>query len=195
MSSIPGNSLVVVVVGDAQSAFAQSPSDVLSSVTAYLNGINGAYTVQKTDFSGGMFATVSPIVSETFQATITLTNNYTQDSSQIYSDVQNAFNVAASGAYTPNQITIPSFTPLPGSAGAVGTPVPTGQPAPTPTAAQAAAAAAAAAGSGIQNQIDAFFKGLTTTGTNLLIGLAAIIVLTLILIAYGPNIGKIASAA
>jgi hypothetical protein len=184
MSSIPGNSLVTVIVGDAQSAFAQSPSDVLAAVTAYLNGINGAYTVQTTNFSGGMFATVSPIVSETFQATITMTNNYTQDSSQIYSDVQNAFDVAASGAYTPNQITIPSFTPLPGSAAAVGTPVPTGQPAPTPTTAQS-----------VQGGIAQTLSTLGTSGQNLLIGLAAIIVLTLILIAYGPNIGKIASAA
>jgi hypothetical protein len=184
MSQIPGNSKVVIVVGDAQSAFAQSPSDVLASVTAYLNSINGSYTVQTTSYSGGTLATISPLMSEEFQATITLTNNYNLDSSQIYSDVQAAFAEAANYAYTPNQITIPTYTPLSGSIAGAGVPVSTGQASPTPTTAQS-----------LTGGISSTLSALGTSGQNLLIGLAAIIVLVLILIAYGPNIGKIASAA
>lgn len=182
MSTIPGNSKVVVIVGDAQSAFAQSPSDVMNAVSAYLNALAG-YSVQSTSFSGGILASISPLMSEQFQATINMTNLYTQDSSQIYADVQNAFEEASNSAYTPNQISIPNYTPLPGSSSGVGTPVDTGQAAPTPTATQS-----------VTDTISNFFKGLTTLGTNLLIGLVAIVVLVLILIAYGPNVGKIASA-
>ena len=49
--------------------------------------------------------------------------------------------------------------------------------------------------SSISDSVAAGMKKLGDLGTNLLIGLAAIIILTLVLIAYGPNIGKIASHA
>jgi hypothetical protein len=191
MSTIPGNSNVTVVVGDAQSAFAQGPSDVLTAVTAYLNALNGAYSVQNTSYSGGVMATLSPLLSEQFQATIVMESNYTLDSSDIYRDVQAAFNEVSGGAYTPNQITIPSYIPLPGSAAGVGTPVSTGQAAPTPTIAQTTANA----GTGIADSITKTVAALGSAGQNLLIGLAAIVILAIVLIAYGPNIGKIASAA
>lgn len=190
MSTIPGNSLVTVIVGDAESAFAQSPTDVLNAVSAYLNALNGQYSVETTSFSGGVMSTISPIISEEFQATIMLQNNYSEDSSQLTSDVQGAFTVASSGSYTPNNITIPSYTPLAGSASGIGVPVSTGQAVATPTLSQSVALS----GTSLTSQISSFFTSLTSLGTNLLIGLAAIIVLVLVLAAYGPNVGKIASA-
>jgi hypothetical protein len=54
---------------------------------------------------------------------------------------------------------------------------------------------AGAAVTSLSGSISSTLSQLGNLGTNLLIGLAAIIVLAIVLIAYGPNIGKIASAA
>lgn len=198
MPTIPGNSKVKVVIGDASSTSGYpglSPNDVMNAVSAYLNSLNGAYNVQSVSTSGGVLATITPVFAEEFQGTINMTNLYTTDTSQIIQDVALAFGTVTNGADTPTQITIPSYTPLPGSASGVGQSVDTGLAAATPTDAQIAADAAKNASLGISDSIAKALAQLGNLGTNLLIGLAAIVVLAIVLIAYGPNIGKIASHA
>lgn len=56
------------------------------------------------------------------------------------------------------------------------------------------ATGAGAAVTSVSDSITNALASLGTLGTNLLIGLAAIIVLAIVLIAYGPNIGKLAGA-
>lgn len=66
----------------------------------------------------------------------------------------------------------------------------TGQP-----GASAGGAGGAGTAGSIADAISNFFSGLKTTTISLVIGLAAILILVLLLIAYGPNVGKIAAAA
>lgn len=98
--------------------------------------------------------------------------------------VANAF-YQVTGNY-PSAVTAVSVTP-PNAAGTT--------PALSSTGVAGSNAGAAAAATGITAQITAAIQSLGSIGTNLLIGLAAIIILAIVLIAYGPNIGKIAGAA
>jgi hypothetical protein len=91
---------------------------------------------------------------------------------------------AVTGNY-PTSVSAVSVTAPGGTAAA------TGSPALTATA----AGGSSAGGGTVVNGISSLFSSLGTAGTSLLIGLAAIIVLVLVLVAYGPNIGKIAKAA
>jgi hypothetical protein len=176
---IPANSVVTIIVGDAQTVNGFSgglnANDVLRAVAAYLNAL-GSYQIENTSASGDILSTVSPLIQETFQGTIRLQVFFATDTGAIASDVAIAFSEVTQ--QTPSQITIPSFTPPGGAAQG------TGQAAATPTATQ-----------GIADSISNFFANITSTVKSLLIGLAAIIVLAMILIAYGPNIGRVAEAA
>jgi hypothetical protein len=186
MSAIPDNAIVTVSVADAQTVAgligALNSSDVLSAVSAYLNGL-GNYQVEATQSSGDIASTISPLIQETFQATLSIQVFSSEDTSQLSSDVQAAF--AFVTGQTPTQITIPSYTPPGGAA------TPTGQVAPTPTAAQSASNAASSATSAVANTISSFFTQLTSTAKSLLIGLAAVIIIVVALIAFGPNVGSI----
>jgi hypothetical protein len=181
MSTIPGNSTVTAIVGDAQSASLMSPSDVMGAVAAYLNSLNGQYTVTSTSYSGGMSATVIPLFSEEFQGTLNIVNNFSEDTSQLTLDIQAAFSEVSEGVYTPQQITITGYTPLPGSAAGIGVTVPTGQAAPTQTVSQQAAAAT----SSVAASVSTFWSQLGTVGQDILYGLIAIIILAVVLVAYG----------
>lgn len=191
MSTIPDNAIVTVVVADAQTVAGFSGglngSDVLSAVSSYLNGL-GNYQVEATSSSGDVGAMISPLIQETFQATIKLQVFSSEDTSQLATDIQAAF--AEVAGETPTQITIPSFT-APGAAQETST----GQVAPTPTASQAASNAANTATKSVSDAVSSFFSQLTSTAKSLLIGLAAVIIIVLVLIAYGPNVGAIASHA
>lgn len=189
MSTIPDNAIVTAVVADAQTVAGFSGglngSDVLSAVSAYLNSL-GNYQVEATSSSGDVGAMISPLIQETFQATIKLQVFSSEDTSQLATDIQAAF--AEVTGETPTQITIPSFT-APGATQETST----GQVAPTPTASQAATNAANTATKSVSDAVSTFFTQLTSTAKSLLIGLAAIIIIVLVLIAYGPNVGAIAS--
>lgn len=179
MSNIPGQAIVTVIVGDAQTVASYSgglnASDVLSGVSAYLNSLS-SYQVESANSSGGILAAISPLIQETFQATLVMQVKWQTDTDQIAADVQSAF--AEVTGQTPTAITIPGFTQ-----GANAQFTLTGQAAATPTATQ-----------GIADSISSFFSGITSTAKSLLIGLAAIIIIALVLIAYGPNVKHIAGA-
>lgn len=173
MSTIPANSIVTVVVGDAQTVAgisnALNASDVLAAVSTYLNGL-GNYQVETTSESGGVLSTISPLIQETFQATLNIQVFSSEDTSQLAADVAAAFEAVTN--QTPSQITIPNVGGQP-----------TGQAAPTPTVNQS-----------VTGGISSFFSSVTGGTTSLLIGLAAIIIIVVVLIAWGPNVGKIAGA-
>jgi hypothetical protein len=180
MSAIPKNAIVTVIVGDAQtvSGFTGglNASDVLSAVSAYLDA-SGKYTVESSSSSGSMLSTITPLIQETFQATIKMQVYYDIDTTEILGDISLAFETVTN--QSPSQITIPSFTT--GSNAVVQA---TGQAAASTTATQ-----------GVADSISNFLSKITSTAKSLLIGLAAIIIIALVLIAYGPNIGSIARAA
>jgi hypothetical protein len=74
----------------------------------------------------------------------------------------------------------------------------TGEPGATATTvggASASAGSSAIVGTGISDSVSNFFSSLTSTAKTLLIALVAILILVFVLIAYGPNVGKIAAAA
>jgi hypothetical protein len=179
MSSIPSGAVVTVVVGDAQTVAGYSGAlnagDVLSAVSAYLNAL-GAYQVQASSASGNILSTISPLIQETFQATLRMQTNWATDTDQIDADIASAF--AQVTGQTPSNITIPSYT-----SGANAKVIPTGQAAATDTPSQ-----------GISDSIAKFFAELGSTAKSLLIGLAAILLIAMVLIAYGPNVRHIAAA-
>jgi hypothetical protein len=59
----------------------------------------------------------------------------------------------------------------------------------------AAASPAGIGGTSLSTSISNFWSSLTSTAQTLLIALIGIVVLVLVLIAYGPNVGKVAQAA
>lgn len=180
MSQIPAGAVVTVIVGDAQTVAAYSgglnASDVLSAVSAYLNSLGGAYQVENTSSSGSILSTLSPLIQETFQATLKIQVSWNTTTDQIAADVASAF--AEVTGQTPSQITIPTFT--------------TGVNAQVTSTGQATASSTAT--QGIADAISAFFSQITGTAKSLLIGLAAVVVIALVLIAYGPNVKHIAGA-
>ena len=180
MSTIPKNAVLTVIVADAQTVSGYSgglnASDILTAVSAYLNA-SGLYQVEATSNSGAFLASVTPLIQETFQATIKMQTYYDVDTSDVATIVSQAFETVTQ--QTPNQITVPSYTT---GSNAVATA--TGQAAATNTGTQ-----------GIADAIAKFFSDLTSAGKSLLIGLAAVIIIVVALIAYGPNVGSIARAA
>jgi hypothetical protein len=74
-----------------------------------------------------------------------------------------------------------------------------GEAAPSSTGQPGASAGGAGGSEGpvssIADAISNFFSGLKTTTISIIIGLVAIVILVLLLVAYGPNVGSIARAA
>lgn len=178
MTTIAQNAVVTVIVGDAQTVSGFSgglnAGDVLSAVSAYLNSL-GKYQVESSSDSGALLARISPLIQETFQATLKMQVYYPLDTTEIVSDVAEAFQEVT--GQTPTNITIPSFVTTSGQEQQ------TNQAAPASTTTQS-----------IGDAIARAFSNITSAAKSLLIGLAAIIVLVLVLIAYGPNIGRAVSA-
>lgn|ERR1700693_3852718 len=174
---IPRNSVAAVVISDAQTVASYfgslNASDVIGAVSAYL-AATGKYLVEAADSSGALLSTITPLIQETFQATFKVQLNYDLDTSEIASDFQTAFSTVT--GQTPSQITIPNYS----GSGSIHQ---TGQAQPTSTTTQS-----------IGDAISGFFGGVASTTKSLLIGAVAIVVLVLILIAYGPNVKHIAAA-
>jgi hypothetical protein len=124
-----------------------------------------------------LLSTLTPLVQETFQATFKIQVFYGIDTTELASDVAAAFDEVTQ--QTPSNITIPSFT-----IGASGEITRTGQSSATSTTVQT-----------IGDTIAEWFAKITATAKSMLIALVAIVILAMILIAYGPNIGSVARAA
>lgn len=187
MSTIPAQTIVTVIVGDAQTVAAYSnalsANDILSAVSGYLNSLGGKYQVEDSGASGAITSTVLPWIQETFQATFKIQIQWDTDSQELVNDIEAAFQEVT--LQTPTNITIPTI----------------GQVTPGSTLNQSIASGAGsvinAPGqlvSGVADQVQKALSSLTSTAKSLLIGLAAIVIIALVLIAYGPNVQHIAGA-
>jgi hypothetical protein len=139
-----------------------------------------------TSFLTGFFNTVTSLSSDQpFQVDFPVVCNSDFNSPEdVASIVANAFYQATSNY--PASVSPVSVTP-PNSYGTT--------PALSDSGMAGNDTGAGAAVTSLSGSITSTIQSLGNIGTNLLIGLAAIVVLAIILIAYGPNIGKIASAA
>ena len=134
-------------------------------------------------YTGILNAVTSLNPDQPFQADIqVLCLSAFAQASDVASIIANFF-YTVTGNY-PTSVSAVSVTPPGGNVGATG----------SPALSTTAVGGSSAAGGTVVNGISSLFSSLGTAGTNLLIGLAAIIILVLVLIAYGPNIGKIAKA-
>jgi len=159
-----------------------------------------AQAVQNIQAGGQLTVVSSSVINGSLGGTALstlLSLNYDQPfQADIQVECLSAFNqpsdvasIVANGFYNVNQ-------EYPTSISAVSVTSPTGQqtttgsPALTPTN----IGGSSVGGGSITTAIQSGLTSLGSLGTNILIGLAAIIVLALVLIAYGPNVGKIASS-
>jgi hypothetical protein len=101
----------------------------------------------------------------------------------VASIVANAF-YQVTGNY-PTSVNVVSVTPPSGVT----------VPASAPPLSASGVGGSTSGGGAVTTSIQNGLASLGSAGTSLLIGLAAIIILVLVLVAYGPNVGKIASAA
>jgi hypothetical protein len=173
--SIPSGAIATVQVADAQTSLSPllNAYDVVDAVSAWLSARQ--YSVRNTSVSGNIMSTISPLIQETFQAQLLIQMQSPTDTDSLSADVMQAFQ-DVTGKIS-SQVTIPKITTESGNA------IATGQPGADPGVAKS-----------IIDTIADFFTKIENLGTSLLIGLAAIVVLALVLIAYGPNIGQIAHA-
>lgn len=171
-----------------------TPDAVIQAASGIISG-NGASTVVSTQVLNGSLAgqignmALSLNYDLPFQVDVKCLCNMDRAQAQdVADDVASAFQ-QVTGNYPTSVSAVAVTTPNSSVAN------PTGLPAITPQGVGGSGAGAAPAITGITNQVSSWFGQLTSLGTNLLIGLAAIIILAIVLIAYGPNIGKIASRA
>lgn len=164
-----------------------SPDGVIAQAVAILAQDGRLTVVQSSVINGslsgmGLSTLLSLSPDQPFQADVQVScNSAFAQPSDVASIVANAF-YQVNSQY-PSSVSAVSVTPSGGTLSA------TGSPALTSSNVGGSSAGGGVITAGISN----FASSLGTLGTNLLIGLAAIVVLTLILIAYGPNVGKIAS--
>lgn len=172
---IPSGAIATVQVADAQTSLSPllNAYDVVDAVSAWLSARQ--YSVRNTSVSGAIMSSISPLIQETFQAQLLIQTQSATDTDSLSADVMQAFQ-DVTGKIS-SQVTIPKITTESGAS------ISTGQP-----------NADAGVGKSITDWISDFFNKLTNLGTSLLIGLAAIVVLALVLIAYGPNVRHIAGA-
>lgn len=171
--NLPAGVVATVVVGDAQTTANLNPSDVMNAVAAELS--SEGYSVLATSSSGGLLSTVTPLIQESFQATYKIQVPYAVDTATLAAAVAQA-HVDVTGLVS-SVITIPSYTDASGNA------VSTGLAAATPTTLQ-----------GITGGIGSFFSSISSGTQTILFVVVALVVLILILAAYGPNVGHIAAA-
>lgn len=174
--TIPAGSQITVQVTGAQTVAAISGAlnadDVMNAVSADL--ASQGFVVEQSTNSGGLLAAFSPMIQESFSGQLILQNAGMTDTDTLTALIAQAFEDVTGQVV--GTITIPQFS---GASGAVLTGAP-----------QAALTTTQSIGSAVSG----FFSGLTTTATALLIGIAALVVLVLVLAAYGPNVKHIAAA-
>jgi hypothetical protein len=173
--------LTSVTTTDTADAIIQKVSQTLAS--------DGRLTVRSTQVLGNIWnavmGTISSLsINQPFQMEIKVQTNVA------FSGTDDPLSIVANALYTvtgeyPTTLSTISITP-PGGMAATST----GEAAPNP----AGPGGPQGTGSSIADAISRFFSDLTSTAKSLLIGLVAIIIIALVLIAYGPNVGSIARA-
>lgn len=182
---IPAGSIVSLSI-TSTTTVGQSADGIIQAVSSMLAN-DGRLTVKQVksptsafDLFFGAATTINPY--QPFQVNMDVqTNTDFSGTDDPLSIVEGMF-YQVTGSYPTTGSTVSVQTP-----GAE--PIATGQP----SAASTGPGGASGVGSSISDAISKFFSDLTGTAKSLLIGLAAIIVLALVLIAYGPNIGRAAS--
>lgn len=174
MSTIPAGAIVRVQVQDAQTSVSPllNAYDVNDAVSAYLRA--SGYSVRNSSVSGAIMSTISPLIQETYQAEFLIETPGLDNTDNITSLIYAAFFEVTEKSVS--QITIPSFTTPAGT-------VSTGLPGINTGIGGSVVDAFAGIGTSINN----FFSGLKTLGTTLLLGLVAIVILVLVLLAYSPT--------
>lgn len=147
--------------------------------------------------SGGQLTSVNPkVLTSLFAGVLNFATSLSTDQ-PFQVDFPVVCNTAFNSAQDVASIVANSFYQVtgnyPSAVTAVGVTAPNSQGT-TPALSTSGVAGNDTGGAGIGNTVSSWISQLGSLGTNLLIGLAAIIVLTLVLIAYGPNIGKVARA-
>lgn len=173
---LPAGAIVKVQVADAQTVAgfsgALNATDVTDAVSAYLNGIG--FSVKSVAVHGNLLSSAFAFIQESFSADFQIEMKSSASTDAVESAVRDAFYEVT--LQTPSQVTIPSFTMPDGSTSL------TGQPS-TTTVTQS-----------ILDTIKAAFEKITSGTTTLLAVAVGIVILVLVLAAYGPNVKHIAAA-
>lgn len=185
--SIVTLSITSVITTDTADSIVQQVSSALANDGRL--SVVGSPVVGGSLLNAALGALESLSLNQPFQVSMqVLTNTDFSGTNDPLSIVENEF-YTATGTYPTAASTI--SVQAPGAAG-----IPTEQPGATPQGiggSSASASPSAVVGSGISDAIAKFFAQLTSSAKSLLIGLAAILILVLVLIAYGPNVGNAAS--
>jgi hypothetical protein len=177
---IPAGSILSVSIG-GRTGITQSSDDIVNAASGLLggSGLNVlTYSIQKSSILDQMMTVYH--IPFTAQLRIQTTGDY-DSADDILSIVKGQFYAATGSSDYPTSGSVVSVTTPDGSSqdtgeGIQGNPNPGG------------------ASTGIGDLVSNFFSGLQSTTTTLLIAVAGILVLILILAAYGPNTGAIARA-
>lgn len=116
-----------------------------------------------------------------FQGTITVAPNGDSDTDTISAQVSQAYVLVSKDQ--PLNVSIPNVG---GTSTGLGTPQ-------LPGSASAVQASAISAASSTGNAVANFFSTIKSAGTSLLIGLAAVVIIVLLIVAFGPNVKHIAA--
>lgn len=162
-----GSEFTVVFQGSA--TLLKSMDEIISEMTPFLS--NNNLTVNSSNVAGsGALSIVTLGAFGVDVVTLDLSTAGDTDDITVTSEVAQAYQLVTKA--NPVSISIPQI------GGTL-----TGQSAPSgisPT--------------GIEDTISGFFGKLQTAGTSLLIGLAAVVIIVLLIVAYGPNVKHVASA-
>jgi hypothetical protein len=157
------------VIFQGQTTLTKSPDEILAEMTPYLS--NGNLSVQSTSVAAsGVLSTISLGAFGSYIATLNLQSANDMDDSQVIALVSQAYNLI-----TKNNVLSVSVPQIGGQQ--------TGQAAPSGVTV-----------GGIGDAVSNFFSSLKSAGASLLIGLAGIVIIVLLIVAYGPNVKHITGA-
>lgn len=154
------------VILQGQSTLLKCDKEVLAEMSPYLNNYN--LSVLSTSIDTEDFGAFSCLYPGNFHATLMLQSGQDTDDSTVSGEVTQAFSIVTKSS--PISVSIPIVAGQP-----------TGQP-----------GAPADAISGVGDSISNFFSGLQSGAKTLLIGLAAVIIIVLLIVAFGPNVKHVA---
>jgi hypothetical protein len=168
MTTIPQGALFQVVL-QGQTTLTKSPDQILAEMNPYLSS-NGLSVLSTGVAASGALSFISLGAFGSYIATLNIQSYSDTDDLTVTNEVAQAYTLVTKLA--PLSISVPSVS---GSS--------TGQPSPS-----------GVSPSSIGDSISAFFAKLETAGTSLLIGLAAVVIVVLLIVAYGPNVKHVAAA-
>jgi hypothetical protein len=167
MTTIPQGAPFQVVL-QGQTTLTKSADEILAEMTPYLSS-NGLSVLSTGVAASGALSFISLGAFGSYIATLNIQSYSDTDDITVTNEVAQAYQLVTK--LTPLSISVPSIS---GSS--------TGQPSPSGITT-----------SSIGDSISGFFTQLETAGTSLLIGLAAVVIIVLLIVAYGPNVKHVAA--